>query len=464
MAMELLLAHADDASPVLRRGLPEEALNAAPRPMTLPKPEKLWNVNGDTDELPRQRWGVIVPEGPRGEHLLQLIEPLRRKRQKDQRGADVRIHRVAPGMDGPSAARWKKRIFRDEAVHDKERPRYLLLLGDLDQVSLETQQVLSAEALVGRLAFPTDAGYEAYVAKVLRWEDTARTREAQPRLLFYTARDGTDATEYGHRLLVEPGMEACRRQRDFQSVQLINDESVPGERLLSCAAERESTVLFSMSHGLGRPEGGWNSLERQRQLQGAVLLPGKGHLTAADIASRPFLPGGFWFCFACFSAGTPARSTYEPWLRQLAASSPDAARILASLPRLEEPPFIAALPQAALANPEGPLAVVGHVDLAWSYSFSDQGRGTPSRLLGVLEALAEGRRVGSAFLRLARFLNNTDNELTTLYLQEQMARSPGMLPRVDPAEFAALWMLRQDLANYMLLGDPAVRLPLDRAA
>jgi hypothetical protein len=34
---------------------------------------------------------------------------------------------------------------------------------------------------------------------------------------------------------------------------------------------------------------------------------------------------------------------------------------------------------------------------------------------------------------------------------------------VDPVARAWLWMLRQDLAGYILMGDPAVRLPLARA-
>jgi hypothetical protein len=126
-----------------------------------------------------------------------------------------------------------------------------------------------------------------------------------------------------------------------------------------------------------------------------------------------------------------------------------------------EKPFIAALPQAALANPEGPLAVMGHVDLAWSFGFRDHGRPTPSRFLGVLKALAEGGRAGVALSALQRFVTETSIELTMLYNQEQ-ARASETPSAIDPVRWAELWMVRQDLANYVLLGDPAVRLPLAR--
>jgi hypothetical protein len=181
-----------------------------------------------------------------------------------------------------------------------------------------------------------------------------------------------------------------------------------------------------------------------------------------DVASRPFLPGGIWFFFACFSAGTPARSAYAHWLRKLVAQDPEGASAVSSALLSEgEKPFIAALPQAALANPEGPLAVMGHVDLAWSFGFRDHGRPTPSRFLGVLKALAEGGRAGVALSALQRFVIDTSIELTMLYNQEQ-ARTSETPSAIDPVRWAELWMVRQDLANYVLLGDPAVQLPLAR--
>jgi hypothetical protein len=294
---------------------------------------------------------------------------------------------------------------------------------------------------------------------VLRWEAGA-AREEKARMLFYTSRDGSEATEGGYRGLVAPCVAACQRGQtmgDFPKAEVLElgaEAPAPMEQLLAQAMK--PGVLFSLSHGAA------GSPADRRERQGALLLPGGKLLTGQDVASRPFLPGGVWFFFACFSAGTPVRSSYAHWLRKLQAQDPEGARAISSVLLPEgEKPFIAALPQAALANPEGPLAVIGHVDLAWSFGFRDHGRPTPSRFLGVLKALAEGGRAGVALSALQRFVTDTSIELTMLYNQEQ-SRTSESPSAIEPVRWAELWMVRQDLANYVLLGDPAVRLPLAR--
>jgi hypothetical protein len=466
MKLELLLAHADDGQPVLREGLGLESLRDAPRPGPLDLPENLWDEGGDPNQLARQRWGLVAPRGPEGERLLELVAPLRRLREEAQGGAPARVYRVGPDMDGPSAMRWKRSVFRDEDVPESERPRYLLVLGELDQVSLELQQVLSSDAYVGRLAFPTPGDYASYVEKVLRWERSP-VPGARPRLITYTARDGSEPTTQGYQMLTGPGLAACRerlRQGHFPDCELhelVDDGSAPGVQLLSCVAESTPSVLFSLSHGMGAPREGWHSADEQRARQGALMFSKERCLTGADVASCPFLPGGLWFFFACFSVGMPRLSAYTPWLRQLSATVPELVPILAGvLAREGGRPFISRLPQVALANENGPLAVMGHVDLAWAYSFNDRGRGTPSRFFEVLEALVEGRRVGPALRSLLKHANEASTDLTLLYQEEERALRAGRSSPVDPMERAQRWLLRHDLAGYVLLGDPAVRLPL----
>jgi hypothetical protein len=462
-----MLAHAGSCQPVLYPGLSEDLLLGAPPPQSGEPSEILWDVNSDPNNLPKQRWGIVAPSGARGDRLLALIEPLRRARQEAQ-GAPVIEYRLPAQspekMDGPWAMRWKKEVFRQESKPEAGLPRYLLVLGDLDEVPLSVQQVLSTDAFVGRLAFRADAGYEAYVSKVLRWEGTSALEE-RARMLFYTSRDGTPATQSGYQGLISPSVEACRRGQQFgdfpltELLELGREEPAPLEQFLAQAAQPQPGVLFSLSHGAV------GSLEDRPQRQGALLLPGGRVLMGEDVASRPFLPGGVWFFFACFSAGTPARSSYAHWLSQLQSREPEAARALSSvlLPAGERP-FIAALPQAVLANPDGPLAVMGHVDLAWSYGFKDHSRPTPSRFLGVLKVLAEGGRAGVALSALQRFANETSVELALLHNEAQRASTNRLPSPVHPMKWAELWMVHQDLSNYILLGDPAVRLPLQAPA
>jgi hypothetical protein len=470
MGFELLLTHADDQRPVLGESLPLDAASTQPRPAELPSGKDLIDPGVDPNSLPDQRWGVVVPEGPLGDRLLALIEPLRRLREEEQ-GAPARVYRVKPDLDAMQAVRWKDAVLRDETEFETEQPGYLLLLGDFDHVSLELQQVLGSDGFAGRLAFSSDAGYEAYVDKVLRWS-REHSRASAGRALLFTAHDGTAATTVGYRALMAPSLESLRKLREMGSLsaeslaELGEPENWSVRQLLAQVASPQPSVLFTMSHGLGAPRGGWRSVDEQRARQGAMSLGGEGTLDASALASTPFLPGGIWFFLACFGAGTPARSAYYPWLAQLREVGMYPGRLehlLAALPREGERPFVAALPQAVLANPQGPLAVVGHVDLAWTYSFQDLGRvarNRPSRFQGLLRTLLEGRRAGVGLSALLRFFNEANTELTTLYDHEESARLAGRDSSVDSAERAHLWMLRQDLFGYILLGDPAVRLPL----
>src|SRR6185436_19399969 len=113
------------------------------------------------------RWGLIVPEGEAGKRLEALVRPLIDKRREEQGGHEVRVYRVPARMDPDEAVRWHRHVYQDESIPESELPFYQLILGDLDQVPLALQQVQMLDGVVGRLAFADDAGYEAYVAKLL---------------------------------------------------------------------------------------------------------------------------------------------------------------------------------------------------------------------------------------------------------------------------------------------------------
>ncbi|MBZ4333433.1 hypothetical protein [Corallococcus sp. AS-1-12] len=475
--VELLLSHADSHEPVAPDGLPADAVSRAARDDDAPgrKESHLWDDGEDPNSLPAQRWGLVAPEGPEGDRLLALVEPLRQHRQEQQDGHPVRVYRVsaelaAEGRNLEDFTRWVRVVLDDEAVPVEDRPRYLLFLGDFHQVPFELQQAAAHDAYVGRLAFRRDEDYAAYVDKVLRWEG-APSAQRQPRSLFFTVHDGTAATRTGYQSLVAPAIASARQARELGRFPArdVLELGVPGEPgadgLLTEAAHQEPTLLFSMSHGLGSPRAGWRSTDAKLALQGALCLGEGQHLEGAALAQRPFLPGGIWFLFACFGAGTPSRSAFHHWLKQLQAGGQFSGRLeslTAALPRPGERPFVAALPQSALANPQGPLAVIGHVDLAWTYGFQDRDhrQGKVSRFLEPLQQLARGRRVGLGLSWLLRGGHQANLELTTLYDQEEAARSAGKPSPVDPLRRSHLWMLRQDLGGYVLLGDPAARLPL----
>jgi hypothetical protein len=127
-------------------------------------------------------------------------------------------------------------------------------------------------------------------------------------------------------------------------------------------------------------------------------------------------------------------------------------------------PFVAALPQAALANPEGPLGIIGHVDLAWSHTFLDLDGVTSRapRFLEVLAQLTSGKRAGVALRQLQEGFLEANHDLCVTYDDEEDARVSGRENPVDPLARAYLWLLRNDLGSFVLLGDPAARVSFRR--
>ena len=466
----LLLADADTHAPAFSQGLNEKTRQRQNALAPGPLPERLWNEGGDASSLAQQRWGLILPEGELGDALLDRIAPLVAHRRRQQGDAPIAIYRAPAQATDSEAALWRKRQF-DTAKDTRESlPRYQLILGNLDQVALSIQQVQSTDGFVGRLAFDDLAGYRAYAEKVLHYEQGGQ-RSQPARAVFHTVHDGTEATKLGYQALMAPGVaitqrKALERKLRASAVLDAGDRTTPSrDDLLREAADADPAVLFSLSHGAGTPRRGWKIAGEQRRRQGGLVFP-DGLLLGADVATRPFLPGGIWFMFACFGAGTPESSSYHHWLQSLRQSgelSDDLEMVLRSLPQPGERPFVAAVPQAVLSNPQGPLAVIGHVDLAWSYSFSELDTGEqvdrPARFVQVVMDLLNGGRAGTAFRSLMLALGATNSELATIY--DRLARTANAAPnpKVD-ARRAYLWMQRQDLAGYVLLGDPATRLPL----
>ncbi len=453
----LLLVDADRREPTLTAAVAVRTTRGQAVP---PGPERgyLWHEQDRPNDLVAQRWGVIAPEGPEGDELLAAIEPLIKARGEQQQAA-VKVYRVPAQMSPATAASWKREVFHRSERLRQDLPRYQLLLGDLHQVP-ETLQISQAtDGFVGRLAFDAVTDYADYCAKILAAE--AAPAPGSRQALFHGVADGTAATEAGIRGLVRPCVALAREMQSreaglFPATIVASEDAEPDPASFRGAAGA-AQVLLSLSHGEGAPRGGWRSPAEQRARQGAMSFGAEADdLAGAALLRGPIAPLGLWLMFACFSAGTPSTSKYARWIERLIAEGRAGGRpeqVLQCLPGPGEPPFVAAIPKAALQNPQGPLAFIGHVDLAWSYSFREVDAGRPrfqpGRFLDTLAAALQGDRVGVAFRHLFRWFEQVNTELTTLdeEAEDQALRR------------AQLWMLRQDLAGFMLLGDPAARLP-----
>lgn len=474
--LDLFLAYADEGRPVLEKPLPEEAAKRARRPKEGADDSFIRRrADADPNDLSLQKWSILAPEGDEGDRMLEALQPLRRLREREQ-GTPANVYRVPANMGEAEARGWRQDTFWPDGTPEEKVPLYVLMLGDLHQTSAELQHALATSSLVGRVHFSnsdgkTDLpGYAAYAEKVVRCA-VEGTAEERPDLLFYTAPDGSPATVTGDLRLVQPSLAASREGLEegrlpAASVRELSAASV--DELLRAGAGARPSVLLSVSHGLGAPRRGWATEEDQRRRQGAMVIADGEILDAERARESDFFQGGMWFLLACFGAGTPRVSMYHSWLLQLSQDGSYTGQVAAvkkSLPSEGERPFIAALPQAVLASPRGPQAVIGHLDLAWTYSFSGTrqlAESRKSRILTPLEVLVRGSRVGVAVGRLMQSYGETNDDLAASYQRDEDARVAHRESSVDPTQRARLWMLRNDLRGYVLLGDPAARLPLQQ--
>jgi hypothetical protein len=465
--LDLFLA-CDDFKPALEEPLPVEATQKMPKGK--PGEANYWGDRGEkASDLAAQRWAVVAPVGPEGDQMLEAIKPLIDVREAEQ-GAPARIFRVKPDEE---AKHWINTEHRPESILKDEQAEYLLLLGDFKHISLDFHRIIAHDAFVGRLDFARSDGridldgFAAYAAKASRLA-LEGTPENEPEMLFFVADDGTPATQLGADMLVGPSLQVAERSRAKGKTPLAGARRLEAdtvEALVSKVSGAHPSVLLSVSHGMGPPRRGFKNLDVQRMRQGALVLGHDELLDWERLQQAPFLPGGMWFCLACYSAGTPEKSAYHAWLEDLAQAGEYGGNlnaVLRGLPAEGEDPFIAAMPQAALKNPQGPLGIIGHVDLAWTYGFSNPERlaeSKASRIATTLLYLARGERAGFALDGLMLDYRTANNDLTVMYEISKDTKKP-----IDPVPHGHKWMLRNDLRDYILLGDPAARLPLKQLA
>jgi hypothetical protein len=162
--------------------------------------------------------------------------------------------------------------------------------------------------------------------------------------------------------------------------------------------------------------------------------------SADDVPDSANLAGSIVFHFACYGGGTPLYDDF--------GAAGTRTEVAAA-------PFIARLPQRLLGKPGGgALAVIGHVERAWSYSFASPDFGAQTKSFEMcLHALMSGLRVGAAMdafaMRHAALAVGLNRVLADIRHGA----------KVDDHLLASQWTMHNDARNYVILGDPAVRIP-----
>jgi hypothetical protein len=408
----------------------------------------------DARDLAQTGWAVVFAPSIDGE-VREALQPLldwrrgqaSRLREGRYRETDYRVgesksdflsrHGIAPGP----------------AVADR-LPYYLLLVGEPEEIPFELQYLLDVQYGVGRLAFDTADEYERYARTVVAAE-SGQVRRPRTATFFAPRHDGDHPTALSAEHLAAPLAAGFARNRPDWSVQTaVADEATKARLGQVLAADAAPALLFSAGHGLCFHAGD----DRQASLQGSLICqdwPGPGRPIAAehffaadDVADDARIAGLIAFHFSCFGAGTPRLDGFpEPLYgqRQIA-------------PRA----FLSRLAARLLAHPRGGAqAVVGHVDRAWSWSFSGLGGEWPTLrpvFENTLKRLANGYPVGYAM----EYFNSCYADLAAT-LAEEIGQSGAGDESSGDERLAQLWTGRNDARNYAVLGDPAVRLAVEPA-
>jgi hypothetical protein len=118
------------------------------------------------------------------------------------------------------------------------------------------------------------------------------------------------------------------------------------------------------------------------------------------------------------------------------------------------------LPEKMLTHPNGgALAAFGHVDRAWPHSFRSARAGAQVQgFRDVMGRLLRGERLGQA-------TDQFDVRKAALSFElADVRRNANYGARVSDKKLASLWVARNDARDYVVLGDPAVRLRVEDLA
>jgi hypothetical protein len=414
----------------------------------------------DPKDLAQAGWGVIFAQDV-DPAVRQALAPLLEHRQAQAGGAWPRGRfRV---FDGPNGYRPGESSHEFLARHglgpgpvDPARgvPYYLLVVGTPKHIPYRFQYLLDVQFAVGRLAFDTAEEYAHYARSVVAAETRATPALPMPRscTFFGAENEGDLATQVSARALVAPLADALAsepRTQGWRCERIIGPEATRERLADALRAELPPALLFAASHGMEFP----NAHERQLAHQGALLgsawsakrdrgkpIEPSLYFSADDVTDELRLHGMIAFFFACYGAGTPQLDDFGH-------------RTVGHPVAIAPHDFTARLPQRMLGRSDGALAAIGHVERAWTHSFLWAGNQPQITVFkDVLVRLLTGHPVGSAM----EPMNQRYAEMSTLLTQALEEVKLGR--RADDPAIGRLWTAHHDARNYVILGDPAVRL------
>lgn len=422
---------------------------------------------GDPSNVKDVGWAIVFPADMNPtlrEQIKEALQPLLELRASQASDLFRLCDGTAAYRPGERKDQYCNRLgIAPGAADPREFPYYVMLVGTPEDIPYRFQYQLDVMRGVGRLDFEDDLDAYAVYARNVVAAETGQVRLSRRMALFGTENPGDRATHLSARYLVRPLFENLTASPGPQELAL----QYPWEIVAPHIGEGQATrgrlgellgqnggdtpsLLFTATHGLEFPANHPDQLSHQ----GALLCqewPGPGHevtrdtyFAGEDLDASTNLLGMVAMVFACYGAGTPALDQF-------------ALQAFKVRERIAPRGFTAALPRQMLQR--GALAVIGHVERAWGYSFiSPRGDLEHQAFVTALRTLMNGQPVGLATdasfnLRYAAMSSDLSATL------EELLWDPEYL---SAYELAHRWTASNDARSYTVIGDPAVSIPFVR--
>lgn len=417
-------------------------------------PERLRRVELGTN-LDETGWGVIFAQDESPDVREALKELLDHRKAQAGQYREV-FYREFTGLNGYRPGETYQDFLRRNGTvsginNPEKMPYYLLLVGDPETIPFDFQYGLDREYAVGRIYFDSLDQYQSY-ARSVRVCESGTVRLPNHAAVFNPVFPDDRVSGQVMNSFSQPLSEMIQKAHPNWRIDTILAEQATKANLAQYAGgpQTPSVLLFA-----GWGAGGPNPPANEDDL-GALMCvdwPGPGqrqaaqreHYFGADDVNVEIdrLLGLVAIFISAFSAGAPDQSDFS----YLMPDDPSIAEAR-----------LARLPQVLLGHPYGgALGVIAHVDMIWTSSFEDsRGQSEVSLYLDLVSRIMQGYTIGAA----VELLNQRASQISNL-LQERLQRSFIYGEKTDRSILENLMTSSLDARNYVLLGDPAARLPVE---
>jgi len=416
---------------------------------------------GDPDALDGVGWAILYGSAV-SDGIKKKLKPLIDHR-RGQVGNDA-LFKIFDGPDayasGDTVVSWLakngKNVANARVDPNAGVPYYVLIVASPEDVPFDFQFGLDLHWAVGRVWFDNEEDFGRYAESVVAYE-TAGSVPTSRQLTVFSPRNGQDAAmNLLCDKLAAPMLQPTATKPPFGAQQKFRPQSFIGDPATRETLDRiwrgkipggPPAVLFTGSHGMAFFSGD----VRQTAEQGAIVCgdwagvdPPKAstYCAAKDVPADAHVHGMIHILFACYGAGWPKYDTYSEMAERHSLVAPA--------------PAMSRLPQRLLAHPNGgALAVMAHVDRAWSSSYCSKDISRIEGFRTVMNRLMSGKRVGNAI----DAWNENWAFISADLVQEMRNFEEGFGDRI---KLKNLWITRDDARNYIVFGDPAVQLRTDK--